>query len=34
VKIRLLADENTSHRVVSACVRIAAEFPIISMTKA
>ena len=26
---RLLADENTSHRFVSACCRLAAEFPIV-----
>ena len=29
MKLRLLADENTSHRFVSACQRIEATFPII-----
>jgi hypothetical protein len=29
VKVRLLADENTSHRLVAACRQIEAAFPII-----
>jgi hypothetical protein len=29
VKLRLLADENTSHRLVSACQQINPGFPII-----
>jgi len=32
VKPRLLADENTSHRFVTACRRIAADFPIIHIS--
>lgn len=32
MKLRLLADENTSHRLVSACRRIDATFPIIHLT--
>jgi hypothetical protein len=30
---RLLADENTSHRFVAACRRLAADFPIIHIAK-
>jgi hypothetical protein len=30
---RLLADENTSHRLVSACHRLASNFPIIHIAK-
>lgn len=30
---RLLADENTSHRLVSACRRFAAEFPIVHIAR-
>ena len=32
MKPRLLADENTSHRFVTACRRIAADFPIIHIS--
>ena len=32
MKPRLLADENASHRLVSACRQIAAEFPIIHIS--
>ena len=32
MKLRLLADENTSHRLVSACRHIDATFPIIHLT--
>ena len=32
MKLRLLADENTSHRMVSACFRIDAAFPIIHIS--
>jgi hypothetical protein len=30
---RLLADENTSHRLVSACQRLVANFPIVHIAK-
>ena len=30
---RLLADENTSHRLVSACLRLAAELPIVHIAR-
>jgi hypothetical protein len=33
VKVRLLADENTSHRFISACCRIQANFPIIHISE-
>ncbi len=29
---RLLADENTSHRLVSACQRLVPEFPIVHIS--
>ena len=32
MKLRLLADENTSHRLVSACRHIDATFPLIHLT--
>jgi hypothetical protein len=32
VKLRLLADENTSHRMVAACRQIEANFPIIHIS--
>jgi hypothetical protein len=32
VKPRLLADENTSHRMVSACLRLGPEFPIVHIS--
>jgi hypothetical protein len=32
LNLRLLADENTSHRLVSACRRIESEFPIIHIS--
>jgi hypothetical protein len=32
VKLRLLADENTSHRLVSACRHVDATFPIIHIS--
>ena len=32
MKFRLLADENTSHRMVSACRQIAADFPLIHIS--
>jgi hypothetical protein len=32
VKLRLLADENTSHRLVSACRQVEAGFPIIHLS--
>jgi hypothetical protein len=32
MKLRLLADENTSHRLVSACRHVDAAFPIIHLT--
>ena len=31
MKVRLLADENTSHRFVSACLNIEARFPILHL---
>ena len=33
MKARLLADENTSHRLVSACQRIQREFPILHISE-
>jgi hypothetical protein len=33
LKERLLGDENTSHRLVSACQRLQANFPIIHISK-
>ena len=33
MKARLLADENTSHRLVSACQRIQREFPIVHISE-
>jgi len=33
VKPRLLADENTSHRMVSACLQIETNFPIIHISE-
>lgn len=33
MKARLLADENTSHRLVSACRRLQANFPIIHISE-
>ena len=32
MKARLLADENTSHRLVAACRQIAADFPIVHLS--
>jgi hypothetical protein len=33
VKPRLLADENTSHRLVAACRQIAADFPLVHISE-